>query len=61
LVDAVFIRMAVVPALMSVLGKANWWFPKSLDRVLPHLSVDAEDIAQGAAPTVAPTTVTTTP
>jgi RND superfamily putative drug exporter len=53
LVDAVFIRMAVVPALMSVLGKSNWWFPKSLDRILPHLSVDAEDIAQGAATTIA--------
>ena len=26
-VDAVFIRMAVVPALMFLFGKANWWFP----------------------------------
>ena len=35
LVDAVLIRMAVVPSLMMLLGKANWWFPKSLDRILP--------------------------
>ena len=35
LVDAVLIRMAVVPSLMMLLGKANWWFPKRLDRVLP--------------------------
>jgi putative drug exporter of the RND superfamily len=45
LVDAVFIRMAVVPSLMMMLGKANWWFPKSLDRMLPHLSVEADDLA----------------
>jgi putative drug exporter of the RND superfamily len=45
LVDAVFIRMAVVPAIMMMLGKANWWFPKSLDRILPHLSVEADDLA----------------
>jgi putative drug exporter of the RND superfamily len=45
LIDAVFIRMAVVPSLMMLLGKANWWFPKSLDRVLPRVSVEAEDLA----------------
>src|SRR6202453_2459935 len=45
LVDAVLIRMAVVPSLMMLLGKANWWFPKSLDRILPRLSVDADDLA----------------
>ena len=45
LVDAVFIRMAVVPSIMMLLGKANWWFPKGLDRVLPHLSVEADDLA----------------
>jgi RND superfamily putative drug exporter len=44
LVDAVFIRMAVVPALMSVLGRANWWFPAWLDKALPRLSVEAEDL-----------------
>jgi putative drug exporter of the RND superfamily len=43
LVDAVFIRMAIVPSLMMLLGKANWWFPKGLDRVLPSVSVDPEE------------------
>jgi RND superfamily putative drug exporter len=42
LVDAVIIRMAVVPAVMLMLGRSNWWFPKSLDRTLPRLSVDSE-------------------
>jgi putative drug exporter of the RND superfamily len=47
-VDAVFIRMCVVPSIMMLLGKANWWFPKGLDRLLPDLSVDAEDLAATA-------------
>jgi putative drug exporter of the RND superfamily len=54
LVDAVFIRMAVVPSIMMMLGKANWWFPKSLDRMLPHLSVEADDLATIPAATTVP-------
>lgn len=41
--DALIIRMAVVPSLMFLFGKANWWFPSWLDRILPTLHVeDAE-------------------
>jgi RND superfamily putative drug exporter len=40
LMDAVIIRMAVVPAVMLLIGKANWWFPASLDRLLPRIGVD---------------------
>ncbi len=43
LVDSVFIRMAVVPSLMILLGRTNWWFPKGLDRLLPRISVEAAD------------------
>lgn len=42
LVDAVIIRLAMVPATTLLLGRVNWWFPKSLDRALPRLSIDAE-------------------
>jgi len=42
-VDAFIIRMAVVPSLMFLFGDANWWFPKWLDRILPHLSVEDPD------------------
>jgi len=48
LVDAIFIRMAIVPSLMMLFGKANWWFPAWLDRILPRLAVDADDIAAHA-------------
>jgi putative drug exporter of the RND superfamily len=44
LVDAVLIRMAIVPSIMMMFGKANWWFPAWLDRILPKLSVDADDL-----------------
>jgi len=49
-VDAVFIRMAVVPSVMMLFGKRNWWFPAWLDRILPTLSVDADDVVPNAAP-----------
>jgi putative drug exporter of the RND superfamily len=41
LVDATLVRMVLVPSIMELLGKANWWFPRGLDRVVPHLGVDA--------------------
>jgi putative drug exporter of the RND superfamily len=44
-VDAILIRMCVVPSLMMMFGKANWWFPTWLDRLLPRLSVDPDDLA----------------
>ena len=40
LVDASLVRMILVPATMELLGKANWWFPKWLDRAVPTLSVE---------------------
>jgi RND superfamily putative drug exporter len=43
LIDAVLIRMAIVPALMLLIGKANWWFPRWLDRSLPHIGLEEDD------------------
>jgi RND superfamily putative drug exporter len=40
LVDAIVIRMAIVPSVMTLLGKANWWFPGWLDRLLPNIGLD---------------------
>jgi RND superfamily putative drug exporter len=47
LIDALIIRMAVVPSLMFVLGKANWWFPGWLDRLLPHIGVEPPEAPAG--------------
>src|SRR3954447_2686629 len=41
--DAFVLRTVLVPALMHVIGPANWWLPRRLDRALPHLSVDPPD------------------
>jgi putative drug exporter of the RND superfamily len=42
LIDALVIRMAIVPSVMFLIGRANWWFPSWLDRIMPHLGVDPE-------------------
>ena len=50
-VDATLVRMVLVPASMSLLGKANWWLPGWLDRLLPNLEIDKEYPAPTAAET----------
>jgi RND superfamily putative drug exporter len=40
LLDATLVRMVLVPATMSLLGRANWWLPAWLDRILPHLDIE---------------------
>jgi RND superfamily putative drug exporter len=41
-VDATIVRMVLVPSTMELLGRANWWLPRWVDRVLPHVNVEAE-------------------
>jgi putative drug exporter of the RND superfamily len=45
--DATLIRMVLVPAVMQLLGKRNWWIPDWLERILPRL--DVERVAVGTA------------
>jgi RND superfamily putative drug exporter len=40
LFDAFLVRLLLVPALMRVFGKAAWWIPKWLDRLLPEVDVE---------------------
>ena len=48
--DATLVRMVLVPSTMSLLGGANWWLPRWLDRILPHLDLEAApDVAVVAA------------
>ncbi|MFE2109460.1 MMPL family transporter [Kitasatospora sp. NPDC059463] len=44
LVDAFVVRMALVPAAMALFGRAAWWFPKSLDRVVPRVDMEGEQL-----------------
>jgi RND superfamily putative drug exporter len=38
--DAFVLRTLLVPALMHLLGNANWWLPRRLDRALPRISIE---------------------
>jgi RND superfamily putative drug exporter len=50
LVDATIVRMVLVPAVMQLLGRANWWIPRWLDRLLPRLD---GDLPRAATPATA--------
>lgn len=41
--DAFVLRTLLVPALMHLLGGANWWLPRWLDRILPRISIETPD------------------
>ncbi len=52
LVDATIVRMVLVPATMELLGARNWWIPRWLDRILPHLNVEGAHPGAQAAGTI---------
>ncbi|MFR0355333.1 MMPL family transporter [Streptomyces sediminimaris] len=47
LIDASVVRLLMVPAVMTLLGRHAWWTPHWLDRILPH--IDAEGDHERAA------------
>ncbi|MEU1481335.1 MMPL family transporter [Streptomyces sp. NPDC005760] len=42
--DAFVVRMAIVPAVLALLGRRAWWLPKWLDRTLPNVDVEGEGL-----------------
>ncbi|MEU5704166.1 MMPL family transporter [Streptomyces aurantiacus] len=44
MVDAFLVRMTLVPAVLALLGDRAWWLPRRLDRLLPHLDVEGENV-----------------
>nr|WP_207949929.1 MMPL family transporter [Nocardioides ochotonae] len=44
LLDAFVVRMALVPALMYMLGEKAWWLPRWLDKILPNVDVEGESL-----------------
>jgi RND superfamily putative drug exporter len=48
LIDATLVRMVLVPAVMELLGKANWWLPGWLGRMLPKTSLSEDEPPAGA-------------
>jgi putative drug exporter of the RND superfamily len=43
--DAFVVRLVLVPALMTIFGKANWYLPGWLERILPTVRVESEEEA----------------
>ena len=43
LIDATLVRRVLVPAAMVLLGRANWWYPRWLDRITPDLSIEGDE------------------
>jgi putative drug exporter of the RND superfamily len=46
-IDATIVRCLVVPAVMTLFGKAAWWLPGPLERHMPHVSVEGEEYFAG--------------
>lgn len=44
LFDAFVVRMAIVPAVLALLGHKAWWLPRWLDRLLPNVDVEGESL-----------------
>jgi RND superfamily putative drug exporter len=52
-IDATIVRLILVPAAMELMGKANWWAPAWLVRMLPTIRVDSVERPRPAATEVA--------
>ena len=53
LIDAFLVRLILVPAVMSLLGKSAWWLPKWLDRILPNVDVEGSSLEREKDKTLA--------
>ncbi|WP_433543911.1 MMPL family transporter (plasmid) [Streptomyces sp. CA-294286] len=49
-IDAFVVRMTLVPAVMSLLGRAAWWLPRPLQRALPDLDIEGASLDEPTGP-----------
>jgi uncharacterized membrane protein YdfJ with MMPL/SSD domain len=47
LADAFLVRLTLVPAVMTLLGRRAWWMPQRLERVVPDLDIEGEKVVKG--------------
>ncbi|OSC61092.1 hypothetical protein B5181_28775 [Streptomyces sp. 4F] len=52
LFDAFVVRMAIVPAVLALLGDKAWWLPRWLDKVLPSVDVEGTGLTSHTPPSV---------
>jgi len=48
-IDAFVVRMTIVPAVISLLGRGAWWLPRWLDRLLPNVDIEGEKLRKELA------------
>jgi RND superfamily putative drug exporter len=49
LIDATIVRLLLVPAVMTLLGRWAWWTPRWLDRILPHIDAEGAGVDLSAS------------
>ena len=54
LVDAFIVRMTLVPAVMALFGRSTWWLPRWLDRWLPNVDIEGENLVTDEVKPTAP-------
>jgi RND superfamily putative drug exporter len=57
LFDALVVRMALVPAVMALLGERAWWLPARLARWLPRVDIEGESLSRTPAAETEPAPV----
>jgi RND superfamily putative drug exporter len=48
-IDAFVVRMTIVPAVISLLGRSAWWLPRWLNRALPNVDIEGERLREQLA------------
>jgi RND superfamily putative drug exporter len=54
LIDVLFVRMVIAPAVVTLLGDRAWWLPGWLDRILPNVSLEGHLVENVDEKTTAP-------
>ncbi|MCD9874629.1 MMPL family transporter [Streptomyces guryensis] len=49
LIDATVVRLLMVPAVMTLLGPHAWWTPRWLDRIMPHIDAEGDQVESPAS------------
>ena len=52
LLDATLVRMVLMPSVLQLMGRANWWFPRRLDRAVPSFLSEVQSQPPAADTTV---------
>jgi RND superfamily putative drug exporter len=53
LLDATVVRMVLMPAVLQLMGRANWWFPSRLERTIPSFLSEVQAVPVIAYPVTA--------